>query len=235
LGILPTDAWVEKTYDAALLKRLMNFANIADERECEFTNLVRKWAIVTRMFYQDSSLEPTFKSVETELRRVHYLSKQLRELLSDLDIQYQLWIAASGAKNEDDPETNIAAQDKLNSGLETLQSRAKMAVAAVANKKLGDTNPARRNRIRRPATEELAHIWKIFTGSPPHRKVENSAKTDFPKSYGPFQCFVYEALLPIFEESGVKGIDTDIRYACQRMAKTPSPEPPGYFHMEGLF
>jgi hypothetical protein len=73
LGILPTDAWVEKTYDAALLKRLMNFANIADERECEFTNLVRKWAIVTRMFYQDSSLEPTFKSVETELRRVHYL------------------------------------------------------------------------------------------------------------------------------------------------------------------
>jgi hypothetical protein len=234
---MPKDEWVGKTYDAALLKRLMGLANIDESHRREFTNLVRRWAIITRMFYENSRLEPTFKGVETDLVRVQNLSEQLVDVLFNTDVQHHLLVAvvaAAAARPTPDP-AHQRTLDEVITDLEDLASLAKMAAATVSKKKPGDTHRARRNKTRKPAVEELAHIWKRFTGFPPHRRVENAVKTDSPRSYGPFQCFVYEALLPIFGESGVTGIDTDIRYACQRMAKAPTAKPPSYFHTRGFF
>jgi hypothetical protein len=106
------------------------------------------------------------------------------------------------------------------------------ALNNVWEKKLGKQATSRRRQVRQAAIDELGHIWKRFTGKRPTRRVENPANTCRPRSYGPFQEFVKEALLPIFDNAGVVGIDRDIRQTCAVMDNNPDQPPPSYVHMK---
>jgi hypothetical protein len=221
-------ALIEQQYDAPLLNRLISIAGVSQGKENEFTRIIHHWAGLNYACYLELRHHPSFKGIQDELKCIRKISSNLIGYVDRYYTEYELWVAAA------DGESITVGFDRVQAAWRHIYQMQEWAVEAINNvnrKKLGRQSTSRRRRSRQLAVMELGHIWKLFTGARPTRRVENSAQTEHPRSYGPFHEFVHEALLPIFGPNGMAGIDRDIRDTCRVMDNNPDQKPPSYIHM----
>jgi len=221
-------AIIEQQYDAPLLNRLISIAGVSQSKQNEFTRIIRHWAGLNYACYEDLRHHPSFKEIDDGLKRIREISSNLINCVDYYYVEYELWLAAADG---DSITIGFDRVQAARSGISQIQEWAATAINNVKPKKLGRQATSRRRQARQSAVLELGQIWKLFTGTKPTRRVQNSAQTEHPQSYGPFHEFVHEALLPIFGPDGMAGIDRDIRHTCRVMDNNPDQKPPSYIHM----
>ena len=214
---------VEAQYDGALLDQLLLAASVGINHREEFARIIKHWAGLNFQCLLEIKWQPTYKALQGKLRKSRQLATELDTLLSDYYVQREIWIAADeGAAGDVSGAMNA---------ISNIKDWARVAASNAAHQKLGPQEKSRLVSVRQEAINELGHIWILFAGKRPTRRVQNAVYTDSPQSYGPFHEFVSAALLPLFGKAGLAGIDRDIRKSCRLMDKNPNQRPPSFIQI----
>jgi hypothetical protein len=214
---------VEAQYDGLLLDQLLLAASVGINYREEFARIIKHWAGLNYQCLFEIKRQPNYKVLQEKFRKIRRLVTELDTRLSDYYVQREIWIAADeGAAGDVSGAMNA---------ISNIKDWARVAASNAAHQKLGPQEKSRLVSVRQEAINELGHIWKLFTGKRPTRRVQNAVYTDNPRTYGPFHEFVSVALLPLFGEAGVAGIDRDIRKTCQFMDKNPDQQPPSFIQI----
>jgi hypothetical protein len=219
---------VEAKYDIELLDRLFAITGANPDKKGHFDCVIWHWAGLNDSFLRESKRCPSFKSIESNLKRVRDLASELLPLIRDENVGCELWRAADPLSNP--PLAGFDWVRRAEDEIEKLIGWARDARIAAAKKKAGPQQHKSFNEVRQDAVDELGHIWLCFAGKLPTRRTENPATSAQARAYGPFRYFVDLAMPPVFGGDARKGIDRYIRETCTRMNKTPPPKTPSFIH-----